>query len=90
VSALATELKAGLKGVGAKLVTPEDPRLSGGVCIVGVPNDRRQKLLDTLYAKYGIAGSSSGGLRLCPHLYNTREHVERTVAGVKALRDLLA
>jgi selenocysteine lyase/cysteine desulfurase len=29
-------------------------------------------------------------LRLCPHLYNTREHVERTVAGVKALRDLLA
>lgn len=90
VAALATQLKAGLQEVGAKLVTPEDPGLSGGVCIVEVPNDRRQTLLDTLYARYGIAGSSSGGLRLCPHLYNTREHIERAIAGVKALRELLA
>ena len=72
VTALATELKAGLKNLGAKLVTPEDPRLSGGVCIVEVPNDKRQKLLDALYARHGLAGSSSGGLRLCPHLDKTR------------------
>jgi selenocysteine lyase/cysteine desulfurase len=90
VLALATRLKAGLKDLGAKLVTPEDPRLSAGVCIVEVPNDKRQKLLDTLYEKYGVAGSSSGGLRLCPHLYNTTEHIDRAVAGVKALRELIA
>jgi selenocysteine lyase/cysteine desulfurase len=86
---LTGRLKAGLKDLGATLVTPEDPRLSGGVCIVEVPNDRRPKLLDTLYDKHGIAGSSSGGLRLCPHLYNTAEHVDRAIAGVKSLRELL-
>jgi selenocysteine lyase/cysteine desulfurase len=87
---LASRLKAGLKDLGAKLVTPEDPRLSGGVCIVEVRNERRQQLLDALYDKYGIAGAASGGLRLCPHLYNTTEHVDRAIAGVKALRELIA
>jgi selenocysteine lyase/cysteine desulfurase len=89
VARLATRLKAGLKELGATLVTPEDPKLSGGVCIVTVPNDKRQALLDGLYTQHGIAGSSSGGLRLCPHLYNTTEHVDRALAGVSALRHLL-
>jgi selenocysteine lyase/cysteine desulfurase len=89
VAELATELKAGLKTLGGTLVTPEDPRLSAGVCIIQVPGNNRQKLLDTLYEAHGIAGSSSGGLRLCPHLYNTREHVARAVAGVKALQALI-
>ncbi|MFN8060528.1 MAG: aminotransferase class V-fold PLP-dependent enzyme [Vicinamibacterales bacterium] len=89
VTALATQLKQGLQAMGATLVTPMDPAISGGVCIVEAVNDKRQKLLDGLYAKHGIAGSASGGLRLCPHLYNTRQHVQRTVDGVKALKDLL-
>ena len=66
VTALATELKAGLKNLGAR-ATPEDPRLSGGALSVEVPNDKQQN--DALYARHGLAGSSSGGLRLCPHLF---------------------
>lgn len=90
VMALAARLKSGLAGLGAKLVTPESPALSAGVVIVEVPNGNRQKLLDALYDVHGIAGSSSGGLRLCPHLYNTEAHVDRAIAGVQALRALLA
>jgi selenocysteine lyase/cysteine desulfurase len=90
VLALASRLKNGLAGVGAKLVTPESPALSAGVVIVEVPNNNRQKLLDALYDAHGIAGSSSGGLRLCPHLYNTEAHVDRAIAGVGALKSLLA
>jgi isopenicillin-N epimerase len=89
VTELVAELKAGLKALGARLVTPDAPRLSAGVCIVDVPGPNRQKLVDALYEDHGIAGSSSGGLRLCPHLYNTREHVARAIAGVKALQGLL-
>ena len=90
VMALAADLKAQLKAAGAKLVTPESAALSAGVCIIDVPANNRQKLLDALYQDHGIAGSTSGGLRLCPHLYNTAEHVNRAAAGVKALRSLLA
>jgi selenocysteine lyase/cysteine desulfurase len=86
---LANTLKAGLKELGAKLVTPEDPNLSAGVCVVEVPEDQRRQLADLLYQEHGIAGAETGGLRLCPHIYNTREHVERALAGVRSLRRFL-
>ena len=86
---LATALKQGLHEAGAKLVTPMDSKLSGGVCIIEVPPENRAKVHAAMYHKHGIAGSTTGGLRLCPHLYNTAEHVERAIAGVKQLRSLL-
>jgi selenocysteine lyase/cysteine desulfurase len=87
---LAGELKAGLEEMGAKLVTPVDPRLSAGVCIVEVPKENRKRVFDALYSDQGIAVAQTGGLRLCPHLYNTQAHIDRALAGVKAHRDLLA
>ncbi|MXX57175.1 MAG: aminotransferase class V-fold PLP-dependent enzyme [Gemmatimonadetes bacterium] len=88
VSELATVLKQGLAELGMTLVTPMDPALSGGVCIIEVPGDRGTALR-RLYEDHGIAGAGTGGLRLCPHVYNTREHIDRAVAGVKALRDVI-
>ena len=81
---LATALKAGLSQLGLELVTPTDPALSGGVCIAQVPGDRAT-LLNGLYEKHGIAGARTGGLRLCPHVYHTMEHVKRAVDGVGSL-----
>ena len=86
--ALATRLKEGLAGAGASLLTPMDRELSAGVVIMEVPADNRQALLDAMYKEHGIAGSTTGGLRLCPHLYNTEEHVDRAIAGVKKHRKL--
>jgi selenocysteine lyase/cysteine desulfurase len=86
VRQLANALKAGLSELGLELVTPVDPDLSGGVCIVRLPEHRRQEVVDRLYREHGIAGAPTGGLRLCPHVYNTLEHVERAVKGVAALR----
>lgn len=86
---LARVLKEGLKEAGFKLVTPLPAELSAGVVIIEVPQPARGKVLDKLYTDYGLAGSASGGLRLCPHLYNTREHVERAVRAVTALRPLI-
>ncbi|MEE8160431.1 MAG: aminotransferase class V-fold PLP-dependent enzyme [Acidobacteriota bacterium] len=89
VRQLAGRLRSGLAELGAKLVTPEDPRFNAGVCIIEVPLRRRQLLVDRLYQEYGIAGAATGGLRLCPHLYNTMEHIERALKGVKAMRHLI-
>jgi len=87
---LANALKDGLKGMGAKLVTPQDQRFSAGVCIIEVPRERRRQVVDRLYHEQGIAGAPTGGLRLCPHIYNTIEHIERALEGVKAMRQLIA
>ena len=88
IGELATTLKQGLAELGMTLVTPMKPEFSGGVCIIEVPGDR-SAALRRLYEEHGIAGAGTGGLRLCPHLYNTREHVARAVEGVKALRDVI-
>ena len=88
VSALATTLKEGLAELGMSLVTPMEPELSGGVCIIEVPGDRGAGLR-RMYEEHGIAGAGTGGLRLCPHVYNTMEHVARAVEGVKALKDVI-
>ena len=90
VTELASQLKSGLQAIGAKLVTPMDPALSSGVCVVAVAPDKRQQAVTALYEGHGIAASPSGGLRLCPHLYNTRAHVQRAIDGITALKSLLA
>lgn len=87
---LATRLKEALAELGGKLVSPREPALSAGVCVLAVPPARRQELFDRLYREHGIAGATNGGLRLCPHIYNTPDHLDRAVRGVKTLRHLLA
>ncbi|MXZ73170.1 MAG: aminotransferase class V-fold PLP-dependent enzyme [Acidobacteria bacterium] len=83
---LATLLKAGLREAGFELITPAAPELSGGVVIASVDSARRGALVTALYERHGVAGAATGGLRLCPHVYNTREHVERAIRGAGELR----
>lgn len=85
---LAARLKDGAVDAGYTLVTPRRPELSGGVCIVEVPPAKREEIFERLYREHGIAGAATSGVRLCPHVYNTVEHVDRAVAGLRALRPL--
>ena len=78
-------LKEGVVEAGIELITPIDPILSHGVCIMEVPSDKRSEIVDSLYQNFGIAGAPTGGLRLCPAIYNTKEHVERAIAAVQQL-----
>src|SRR5262245_43958926 len=82
---LAGNLKSALKEAGIDLITPLDPAHSAGVCVVRIPSAKREAIYNELYNKHGIAGASTGGLRLCPHIYNTREHIDRAVSGIKSL-----
>jgi selenocysteine lyase/cysteine desulfurase len=90
VLALASALKEGLQEMGARLITPAQAELSAGVCVVGIRAEHAKSAVDRLYHEFGIAGAATGGLRLCPHIYNTHDHLDRAVAGVKALRAVLA
>lgn len=85
IMALSQRLKAGVQALGLPLVTPSDPSLSFGVCIVAVPDGQAGALSNRLYADYGIAGAGTGGLRLCPSIYNTEDHVDRAIEGIRGL-----
>ncbi len=85
VVTLAQHLKQRIAEAGKELVTPMDPDLSFGVCIIRVPQGQGGQLANALYDDYGISGSASGGIRLCPHVYNTLAHVERAAEGVKGV-----
>jgi isopenicillin-N epimerase len=70
----------------ARFVTPEAERLSGGVLVFQLPGVDRNEGYRALYREHGIGGAAmggeSGGIRLCPHIYNTLEDAERAVAAV--------
>ena len=68
-----------------ELVTPLTEQLSHGVCITRVADNRGGEISNKLYSDHGIAAAATGGLRLCPTIYNTTEHIDRAIEGMKAL-----
>ena len=91
VEARVRELAAALKnGIADRLPgtvfhTPRDPALSAGV-VIFVPPGFERAALNTLYDEHSIAGAGmSGGIRLCPHIYNTLADVETVVDAVASL-----
>ena len=82
---LAQRLKQGLVEANLELVTPLKEQLSHGVCITKVAGNRGGESSNRLYSDHGIAAAPTGGLRLCPTIYNTPEHVDRAIEGMKAL-----
>jgi isopenicillin-N epimerase len=85
---LAGRLKSRIKGFGLPLVTPMDPALSGGVVVVRATPEKGKQAYETLDRKWGIAGAATGGLRLCPHIYNTMTHIDRAAEGIESVRNL--
>jgi isopenicillin-N epimerase len=83
---LAAALKDGLRRInGAQIITPAAPESSGGVVITRFADRDMRALYTRLYAEHGVAGASTGGLRLCPHIYNTLDDVAHAVKAVGAL-----
>ena len=86
---LARMLKEGIRDLDIPLVTPMADDLSGGVVIIEVNPDNQREVFSRMYDDHGIAGSTSGGFRLSPHIYNTEEHIQRALDGLNALRPLI-
>lgn len=83
---LAAAMKEGLGSIpGARLATSGSPELSAGVIVTRFEGADNRRVYDALHAQYGIAGAPTGGLRFCPHIYNTMADVERAVAAVDVL-----
>jgi selenocysteine lyase/cysteine desulfurase len=83
VRELAAALKEGCARLpGAKLRTSTRPELSAGVCVVEFEGKDSRKIYEALYARHRIAAAPTGGVRFCPHIYNTMEEIDRTISAV--------
>lgn len=72
----------------AVFVTPFAPELSGGIVIINLPGKEIHEVTDKLYHTYGIAAAPSGGIRLSPHIYNTKQDIDYTVKAMAEVADL--
>ena len=81
---LKTRLKERIQDI--KFRTPLKPEFSGGVVIFHIPSVDLSKVLDILYHKHNIGcavfGGESGGIRFCPHIYNTIDEIDKAVDAV--------
>ena len=88
---LASLMKEGLGRIpGINLVTPATPDMSAGVVVFNFPGRDNRAIYDAIYDQERIAASTKGGIRLCPHIYNTRSEVELAVAAVERAAARLA
>jgi isopenicillin-N epimerase len=88
---LAARIKGELQNrvAGLRLHTPGDPKLSAGVVVFEPPVPDARPAYNELYNRHGIGcAAMSGefsGIRLCPHIYNTPDEVDRVVEVVAQL-----
>ena len=88
---LASSMKEQLSQIGGvKLKTNIEPELSGGVVKCDINRVPTKQAYDTLWTQHRIsiamtASGDSQGLRFSPHIYNSRDDIDRAVAAVKAL-----
>jgi isopenicillin-N epimerase len=73
-----------------RMKTNREPELSAGVIKFELSNMPIQRAYDTLWERNRIsiamtAAGESRGLRFSPHIYNSREEIDRAVAAVQAL-----
>ena len=89
---LAAALKQGIQErISASFFhTPVESEMSAGVVVFLIPSRNARALYEELYSKHAIAGAAMGGdftgVRLCPHLYNTMDEVERVVDTLSQIR----
>lgn len=78
---LSTYLKEKLKQSGWKTSTPTSSNLSHGIVVINLEGYRDPTTLyDFLYERGGIATSAAGGLRLCPHIYNLKDDIDKAIS----------
>jgi selenocysteine lyase/cysteine desulfurase len=69
----------------ATFVSPLNGDLRGGVVIMNIPGKDPVALFKKLYSDFGIACAPNNGVRLSPHIYNTKAEMERVVDALTAL-----
>ncbi len=69
----------------AEFISPVSPDLSAGIVVINIPGKQPQDIYQKLYANHGVACAATVGVRLSPHIYNSKEEMDRAVDAVRTL-----
>lgn len=69
----------------ATFVSPMKEDLRAGVVIVNIPGKEPGELFKKLYSDFGIACAPNNGIRLSPHIYNTKAEMESVADALAGL-----
>jgi selenocysteine lyase/cysteine desulfurase len=69
--------------------TPRESALSACVVVFAIPGQDARALFEALYRDRDVAGAAMGGafagVRLCPHIYNTMDEIDRVATVVQRM-----
>jgi selenocysteine lyase/cysteine desulfurase len=82
-------LRLGLAELDIGLLSPTNPAFTSSVVIVPAPRKRAMNIVTKIFDDSGIITAPVNGLRMAPHVYNTRDHVDRIIASIEKQRRLL-
>jgi len=88
VRGLTARLKDGVRDMGGRLATPDDPERHGAMIAVKTTDDHA--MVARLAERKLITSCRDGNVRISPHLYNTVADIDAVLEGLAANRDLLA
>ncbi len=82
---LTDRLAAGLRGLGAELVSPWGQEERSGIVVFRLGDDP-QRLGAELIRQGFVVRVRSGGIRIAPHFYNNEDDIDRLLAALQALQ----
>jgi selenocysteine lyase/cysteine desulfurase len=77
--ALADRLVAGLRGLGAEIVTPQEPGTRSTIVSARFPGREPKAVVRQLDAARVVASARRDLVRFSPHLYNTTDDIDRAL-----------
>lgn len=86
---IADYLRESLQDLEVPFVSTANPLFTSSVIILRASEDNAPLMVSQVFEDSGIITAPVNGFRMSPHVYNTKEHVDRVVAAVRKHRSLL-
>jgi selenocysteine lyase/cysteine desulfurase len=82
-------LREALADIDAPMLSPTNAEFTSSVVILSGPRDGVVKMVGDVFRDSGVITAPVNGFRMSPHVYNSKEHVDRITASISKYRSLL-
>lgn len=87
--AISNYLRERIAELNVPMVSPTNSDFTSSVVILRGQREQLMQLVGEILQDAGVIVAPVNGLRLSPHVYNTRDHIDRVVASIAKFRQLL-
>ena len=87
--AVSDYLREAMADMSVSMLSPTNPEFTSSVVILSGPREGVMKMVGEVFDDSGVITAPVNGFRMSPHVYNTKDHVDRIVASIRKFRGLL-